>query len=94
MTTLLEKMTHCVQSREQSVAVYEQLPGTHYLEGVYNEIKSIDPITNQLRFQFIELFLKISNKCIALLPSLADALAKVLERAELLLTKNKSESNV
>ena len=94
MTKLLEKITHCVESREHILTIIEQLPDTLYLEGVYDEVRKCDPDTNQLRFKFIELFLKISNTFLAMIPHSADRFTKIFERIELQLTKNTSESCV
>ncbi|CAF0927851.1 unnamed protein product [Adineta steineri] len=92
MTILLEKITQCIGLREYIIMIYGQLPDTLYLEGVYDEIRKSDPDTNQLRFKFIELFLKISNKFLAMIPHSAHSLTKIVERIELQLTKNQSES--
>jgi hypothetical protein len=94
MTKLLEKLTQCIESRERIVMIFEHLPNTLYLEGVYDEIQKFDPNTNQLRFQFIELFLKISNKFLSMIPHSADGLTQIFERIELQFTKNKSQSDV
>ncbi len=94
MTKLLEKLTQCIDSRERIVMIFEQLPNTLYLEGVYDEIRKSDPIKNQLRFKFIELFLKISNKFLSMIPHSADGLTKIFERIELQFTKTKSQSDV
>jgi Tfp pilus assembly protein PilO len=94
MTILLEKITQCVESRERIVMIFEQLPNTLYLEGVYEEIRQLDPDTNQLRFKFIQLFLQISDTFLAMIPHSADGLTKIFERIELQLTKTQSESNV
>jgi hypothetical protein len=94
MTTLLEKITQCIESHERIVMIFEQLPGTLYLEGVYDEVRKVDPNTNQLRFKFIELFLQISNKFLAMIPHSADGLTKIFDRIELKLSKNQVESRV
>lgn len=94
MTMLLEKMTQRIQLRERIVIIFEQLSGTLYLEGVYDEVRKLDPKTNQPRFKFMELFLKISNAFLAIIPHSADGLTKILERIELQLTKVKCESHV
>ncbi len=94
MTILLEKITKCIGSNEHMRMVFEKLSDTLYLEGVYDEIRKVDSITNQLRFNFIELFLKISNTFLAMIPDSADALTKIFERIELQFSKNKSESRV
>ena len=94
MTILLEKITLCNESRERISAILEQLPDTLYLEGVYDEVRNFDPDTNELRFEFIRLFLKISNTFLAMMPQSADGLTKIFERIELLFTKTETESNV
>lgn len=94
MTILLEKITQCSESRERISTILEQLPDTLYLEGVYDEVRKSDPDTNQLRFEFMRLFLKISNTFLAMMPHSADGLTKIFERIELLFTKTESESNV
>jgi hypothetical protein len=94
MTTLLEKITKCNGSRDRILMILEQLPNTLYLEGVYDEVRKLDPITDQLRFNFIQLFLKISNTFLAIAPHSASDLEKVFERIELHFTKIKSESSV
>jgi hypothetical protein len=66
MTKLLEKITKCIGSREHILIVFKQLSDTLYLEGIYDEIRKVDSDTNQLRFQFIELFLQISNIFLAM----------------------------
>ncbi|CAF1167216.1 unnamed protein product [Rotaria sordida] len=92
MTILLEKMTQCTESRERITMILEQLPNTLYLEGVYNKIRKLDPTTNQFNFKLIELFLKISNTLLAMIPHSADGFTKIFDRIELQFTKNKFES--
>ncbi|UJR19289.1 hypothetical protein I4U23_022418 [Adineta vaga] len=92
MTVLLEKITYCNQSRERIVTIFEQLPNTLYLEGVYEEIRKIDPETKQIRFEFIKLFLKILNKFLSMMPHSADGFTKISERLELQFTKIQSDS--
>ncbi len=94
MTTLLEHISTCVGSRERIVMIFEQLPKTSYLEGVYEEIRKPDSITDQLRFNFIQSFLKISNKFLSMIPHSAYDLTKIFERIELLFLKIKSTSPV
>jgi hypothetical protein len=94
MTILLEKITKCEGSRERIVMIIEQLPGTSYIEGVYDEVRKTDPITDQLRFNFIQSFLQISIKFLSMIPHSADDLTKIFERIELQFTKIKSESPV
>ncbi len=94
MTILLEKITKCEGSRERIVMIIEQLPGTLYIEGVYDEVRKTDPITDQLRFNFIQSFLQISIKFLSMIPHSADDLTKIFERIELQFTKIKSESSV
>ncbi|CAF4970503.1 unnamed protein product [Rotaria sp. Silwood1] len=94
MTILLEKITKCIRSNERIRKVFEKLSDTLYLEGVYDEIRKVDPIKNQLRFNFIELFLKISNTFLVMMPDSANALTKIIERIELQFSKNISESRV
>ena len=87
ITTLLERITECVGSRERLVIIFDEIPGTKYLEGVYDEIRKLDVITDQLRYNFIQSFLNVSNKFLSLIPHSADDLIKILERVELLFTK-------
>lgn len=94
MTTLLEKITKCIGARERIVMVLEQIPNTLYLEGVYDEVRKTNPVTDQLRFDFIHLFLKLSHKFLSMIPHSADDLTKIFERIELQFTKHKSESEV
>jgi hypothetical protein len=94
MTTLLESITKCIGSRERIVIIFEQLPRTSYLEGVHEEIRKPDSNTDQLRFNFIQSFLKVSNKFLAMIPHSADGLTNILERVELLFTKVTSKSSV
>jgi hypothetical protein len=94
MTSLLESITKCIGSRERIVIIFEQLPRTSYLEGVYDEVRKLDSITDQLRFNFIQSFLKVSNKFLAMIPHSADGLTNILERVELLFTKVTSKSSV
>ncbi|CAF1076922.1 unnamed protein product [Adineta ricciae] len=93
MTTLLEKTTQCVESREHLGSIFGQLPDTPYLEGVYEDIRKPDPNTYQLRFQFIELFLKIANQFLAMMPHSSGCLIKILERIELLMSKSSSDTS-
>jgi hypothetical protein len=74
--------------------ILAQLPDTLYLKGVYDEVRKLDPDTNQSRLKFIELFLKISNTFLAMIPYSADGLIKIFEHIKLQLTKNKLESRV
>jgi hypothetical protein len=92
MTKLLEKMTQCIESRERIVMIFEQLPNTLYLESVYDEVRKFDLNTNQLKF--LELFLKISNTFLSMIPHSADGLTKIFDRIELQFIKNKSQSDV
>jgi hypothetical protein len=94
MTTLVEKVTKCEGSRERMVMIMEQLPDTLYIEGVYNEVRKTDPITDELHFDFIQLFLQISIKFLSMIPHSSDGLTKIFERIELQFTKIKSESPV
>ncbi|CAF5020905.1 unnamed protein product [Rotaria sp. Silwood1] len=94
MTILLEKITKCIGSNDHIRNVFEQLPDTLYLEGVYDEVPKVDPNTNQLRFNFIELFLKVSNTFLVMIPYSADVLTKIFERIELQFSKIKYESRV
>jgi len=94
MTKLLERITKCEGSRERIVMILEQLPNTRYLEGIYDEVRKLDPITNQLRFELIQPFLKVSNTFLGIIPHSADDLIKIFERIELQFTKLKSESHV
>lgn len=94
MTVLLEKITKCIGSNERIRTIIEQLPNTSYLEGVYNEVPKVDPATNQLRFHFIQLFLKIANTFLDMIPDTRDTLMKIIERIELKFSKTKSESLV
>ncbi|CAF0725958.1 unnamed protein product [Adineta steineri] len=92
MTRLLEKITTCNTSSERIIKVLEQLPRTLYIEGVYEEVAKLDPITDQLRFDFIQLFLKIFNKFLSITPHSADDLIKISERIELQFHKTKIKS--
>jgi hypothetical protein len=74
--------------------IFEQLPKTSYLEGVYEEIRKPDSITDQLRYNFIQSFLKMSNKFLSMIPHSADGLTKIFERIELQFLKIKSTSPV
>jgi hypothetical protein len=94
MTELIEKLTKCEGSRERIVMILQQLPDTLYIEGVYDEVRKTDPITDQLRFNFIQSFLQISIKFLSMIPHSADDLTKIFERIELQFTKIKSESSV
>ncbi|CAF0978486.1 unnamed protein product [Adineta steineri] len=92
MTRLLEKITTCNTSSERIIKVLEQLPRTLYIEGVYEEVTKLDPITDQLRFDFIQLFLKIFNKFLSITPHSADDLIRISERIELQFLKIKIKS--
>ncbi|CAF1207828.1 unnamed protein product [Adineta steineri] len=92
MTILLEKITKCIGSNEQLRTVFEELPRTLYLEGIYDKIRDVDPTTKQLRFNFIELFLKISNTFLVMMPNSVDAVTKIFERLAFHFSQNQSES--
>ncbi|CAF4233825.1 unnamed protein product [Adineta steineri] len=94
MTRLLEKITTCNTSSERIIKILEQLPRTLYIEGVYEEVAKLDPITDQLRFDFIQLFLKIFNKFLSITPHSADDLIRISERIELQFLKIKIKSPV
>ena len=94
MTTLLEKIIQCTESRERIATPFRQISNSQYLEGVYDEIREADPITKQLRFTFIQSFLKISNVFLSMIPHSADGLMKIFERIELLFTKVEIKSPV
>lgn len=94
MTDILAKVTECEGSQERLFMALQQLPNTAYVEGVYEEIRKPNPITDQLRFDFIQSFLQISIKILSVIPHSADGLAKIFERIELNLNKVKSESAV
>ena len=94
MTTLLEQITKCLGSRERIVMILEQLPKSSYLEGVYSEVRKVDPTTGQLRFHFIQSFLKVSIFFLATIPHSADDLTKIFERLELHFTKVILKSSV
>ena len=95
MTKSLEHITECTDlSRERIVMIFEQLPKTQYLEGVYDEIRKTDTITDELRYNFIQSFLKISTTFLAMIPHSADDLTKIFERLELQFTKIKSQTSV
>ncbi|CAF2465989.1 unnamed protein product [Rotaria sp. Silwood2] len=87
MTKLLEQIIKCVGSRERIVMILEQLPKTFYIDGVYDEVRKTDLITDQLRFDFIKSFLNISNAFLSMIPHSADDLTKIFERIELQFTK-------
>ncbi|CAM4799643.1 unnamed protein product [Rotaria magnacalcarata] len=92
MTKLLEQIVKCIGSRERIVMILQQLPKTSYIEGVYNEVRQLDALTDDLRYDFIQSFLKISIVFISMIPHSADDLTKIFERIELLFTKTKSSS--
>ncbi len=94
MTKLLELITECTGSRERIVMIFEQLPKTKYLDGVYDEIRKTDTITDELRYNFIQSFLKISTTFLAMIPHSADDLTKIFERLELQFIKVKSQTPV
>ncbi|CAM4958751.1 unnamed protein product [Rotaria socialis] len=87
MTILLEKIAQCIESRERIVMIFGQISQSRYLEGVYDEIGETDLTTNQLRFTFIQSFLKVSNVFLSMIPHSAGGLTKIFERIELLFTK-------
>ncbi|CAF3403136.1 unnamed protein product [Rotaria socialis] len=92
MTKLLEQIIKCIGSRERIVMILQQLPKTSYIEGVYNEVRQLDALTDDLRYDFIQSFLKISIAFLSMIPHSADDLTKIFERIELLFTKTKSNS--
>ena len=94
MTTLLERVTTCIDARERIAMILKEVPRTSYLEGVYDAVRSRDSITDELRYDFLQLFLKMSNKFLALTPYSASDLTKIFERIELVFTKTKSKSPV
>lgn len=94
MTKLLEQITKCIGSRERIVMILQQLPKTSYIDGVYNEVRQLDAITDDLRYDFIQSFLKIAIVFLSTIPYSADDLTKIFERIELAFTKSKSTSIV
>lgn len=94
MTKLLEKITKCEGSRERIVMVLAVLSGTTYLEGVYDQVRKPDPISDLLRYELIQSFLKIAQTIFSIIPHSAGDLTKIIERIELQFTKTKTESPV
>lgn len=94
MTALLGKVSQFEGSRERVVSILQQLPGTVYLDGVYDEIRKLNPLNDELRFDFIQLFLRISLKIVSMIPHSTDDFTRIFERIELQLTKSKSTSPV
>lgn len=94
MTKLLEKATQSMELRENIVNIFEQLPDTLYLEGIYDAVRHIDPTTNQMNFNLISSFLHVSFAFLSMMPYSADGLTKIIERIELQMTKNRVESFV
>ncbi|UJR33622.1 hypothetical protein I4U23_021057 [Adineta vaga] len=92
MTTLLEKITTCNGARDRIALILEKIPQTSYTEGVYEAVRIPDVITDQLRFDFIQSFLKVSNTFLSIIPHLADDLTRIFERIELTFTKIKTPS--
>ncbi|CAF1289347.1 unnamed protein product [Adineta steineri] len=87
ITKLFERITTCTDTPERLQFVLKQIPNTVYVEGVYNAVRQLDSKTNQLCFGFLQSFLNMSNKFLALLPHLAIDLEKIFERIELAFTK-------
>ena len=94
MTKLLEKVTKCMESNERIIVIFEKLPNTIYLEGVYEAVRQTNSNTKQPNFDLISSFLHVSNTLLAMMPYSADVLIKIIERIELQFTKYKSESYV
>lgn len=94
MTTLLEKISTCDGPREDIVTIFAKIPRTSYVDGVHEEITKPDVITDELRFEFVQSFLKMSIRFLDLIPHSADDLTKVFERLELHFFKNKTTSPV
>lgn len=94
MTKLLEKVTQPMELRGNILNIFEQLPDTLYLEGIYDAVRHIDPTTNQMNFNLISSFLHVSHAFLSMMPYSADGLTKIIERIELQMTKNKVESIV
>ena len=94
MTKLLEKVTQTMELRENIVNIFEQIPNTLYLEGIYDAVRHIDPSTNQMNFNLISSFLHVSFAFLSMMPYSADGLTKIIERIELQMSKNKVESMV
>ena len=87
MTKLFERITTCTNAGRRLCLVLEEIPGTVYVEGVYNTVRQPDSNTNQLRFGFLQSFLNMSNRLLALSPHLASHLTKIFERIALEFTK-------
>lgn len=94
MTKLLEKLTTCDGARERVAMILKEVPRTAYLDGVYEAVRGRDVITDELRYEFLQSFLKMSNKFLSLTPYCASDLTKIFERIELAFTKTKSETQV
>ena len=88
MTRLLELITTCTTARERITMILEQVPDSSYIEGVYTEIRNRDFPLGPLRFHFIQSFLKVSIKFLAMLPHSSEKLIKVFERIAALFTKS------
>ena len=94
MTRLLEQLTTCDGARERVAMILKEVPGTAYLDGAYEAVRARDVITDELRYDFLQSFLKMSNKFLSLTPYCASDLTKIFERIELAFTKTKSETQV
>lgn len=94
MTKLLEKMTECTESRERMAMIFEQLPNTLYLEGIYDAVRNVNPDTKQLNINLITSVLRVSNMFLSMIPYSADGLIKIFERIELQFSKNATDTPV
>lgn len=94
MTKLIEKMTECTESRERMAMIFEQLPNTLYLEGIYDAVRNINPDTKQLNTNLITSFLRVSKMFLSMIPYSTDGLIKIFERIELQFSKTATDTPV
>lgn len=94
MTRILERVTTCEGARERISMVLTQLPQTSYVDGIHAMVRTRDSVTDELRYDLLQSFLKMFNRFLALVPQSSESLLKVSERIELLLKKTKSDSLV
>ncbi|CAF1002415.1 unnamed protein product [Didymodactylos carnosus] len=91
MTTILENVT-LTGDCEGISQILIMIPGTIYMNGVHEEIRKPDINTNQLKYDFIQSFLRIADYLLTIMPHSESELSKILERIEIIIAKT-NENN-
>lgn len=94
MTQILEKVATCTEARERIAMILTRIPNTKYIDGLYAMVRERDPISDEFRYDFLQSFLKMAQRLLAIVPNSSADLTKIFERIELLFTKSPSNTPV